>query len=353
LHTTDFFNWDYDILSATDYYPFGMPMPGRTFNSSGYRFGFNGKENDNEVKGDGNQQDYGMRIYDPRISRFFSVDPITKDFPDLTPYQFASNTPIIAIDFDGLESVWANSLMMRQTFGVTIGAVSKEQVKAEIQRNGKMFLTSTAETGIILTDLFVTKGWLTKACLTYEMGNMLDFMCKSESTNDPVLKKIYQKEAGLSATIILGGALLDVGFSYAMKLGGAVSKGVQGVLKEANFAQTSINKARVFSPEGQQIYSKIVGSPIKTVDNLVDALKNGLVTPKQLPLDYVIVDGQKVILNTRTSVALSEAGIPKSEWYGVNRTGQKITDGITYDDLAKQQTNANELPQTGTQSTPK
>jgi RHS repeat-associated protein len=68
-----------------------------------YRYGFNGKENDNGVKGTGNQQDYGMRIYDPRIGKFLSVDPIAKSYPDLTPYQFASNSPMENIDIDGLE----------------------------------------------------------------------------------------------------------------------------------------------------------------------------------------------------------------------------------------------------------
>jgi RHS repeat-associated protein len=68
-----------------------------------YKYGFNGKENDNEVKGEGNQQDYGMRIYDPRLGRFLSVDPISNEYPELTPYQFASNSPILGIDKDGLE----------------------------------------------------------------------------------------------------------------------------------------------------------------------------------------------------------------------------------------------------------
>lgn len=80
-------------------------MPGRVFNSSLYRYGFNGKENDNEVKGEGNQQDYGMRIYDPRVGRFLSVDPLTKDYPMLTPYQFAGNKPIFALDLDGAEEL--------------------------------------------------------------------------------------------------------------------------------------------------------------------------------------------------------------------------------------------------------
>lgn len=99
-------NVDYynaDVITATDYAPFGMTMSGRKYNNSSYRYGFNGKENDNDVKGEGNQQDYGMRIYDPRIGRFLSVDPLMQKYPWYTPYQFAGNRPIIAIDVDGLE----------------------------------------------------------------------------------------------------------------------------------------------------------------------------------------------------------------------------------------------------------
>lgn len=59
---------------------------------------------DNEVAGTGNQYDYGFRIYNPRIAKFLSVDPLTRSYPMLTPYQFASNTPIRAIDLDGLEA---------------------------------------------------------------------------------------------------------------------------------------------------------------------------------------------------------------------------------------------------------
>src|SRR5882724_10027043 len=84
-----------------------MVMPGRHASGTGYRFGFNGKEMDNEVAGDGNQFDYGFRIYNPRIGKFLSVDPLTKKYPELTPYQFASNTPIQAIDLDGKEAISA------------------------------------------------------------------------------------------------------------------------------------------------------------------------------------------------------------------------------------------------------
>ena len=100
-----------------------MAMPGRKFSASAeYRYGFNGKENDNDVKGEGNQQDYGMRIYDPRIGKFLSVDPITSKYPELTPYQFASNRPIDGIDLDGLEYLNYNSSMYRF---VTTGPTSE------------------------------------------------------------------------------------------------------------------------------------------------------------------------------------------------------------------------------------
>jgi RHS repeat-associated protein len=129
-------------------YPFGMLMPGRTFSSSSHRYGFNGKENDNEVKGEGNQQDYGMRIYDPRVARFLSIDPLAKDYPWYTAYQFASNNPIAAIDLDGLEAVVVVAGNTAATRENARGQYFMYQVKIyenltldqyrEAQKNGKL-----------------------------------------------------------------------------------------------------------------------------------------------------------------------------------------------------------------------
>ena len=83
-----------------------MPMPGRNYQSSNkYRYGFNGKEKDDEgLGGGGSTYDYGFRIYNPALGKFLSVDPLTRKYAMLTPYQFASNMPIAAIDLDGLEA---------------------------------------------------------------------------------------------------------------------------------------------------------------------------------------------------------------------------------------------------------
>ncbi len=93
----------YSLYSFCRYTTFGTVNQNRSFSSQSYRYGFNGKEKDDEMKGGGNSQDYGLRIYDSRLGRFLSVDPLTKDYPWYTPYSFAGNKPIAFIDLDGGE----------------------------------------------------------------------------------------------------------------------------------------------------------------------------------------------------------------------------------------------------------
>lgn len=104
-------------------------MPGRKYsNDNQYRYGFNGKENDAEAKGTGTQYDYGFRVYDSRLGKFLSVDPLTKSFPMLTPYQFASNTPISGIDLDGKEFLSINSSIYKMKYmGYTIQKITYDR----------------------------------------------------------------------------------------------------------------------------------------------------------------------------------------------------------------------------------
>ena len=69
-----------------------------------YRYGFQGQEKDDEIKGRGNSVNYTYRMHDPRLGRFFTIDPLVPKYPYLTPYQFSSNQPIHAPELEGLES---------------------------------------------------------------------------------------------------------------------------------------------------------------------------------------------------------------------------------------------------------
>ena len=73
--------------------------------------------------------DYGFRIYDPRAARFLSVDPLTKGYPMLTPYQFASNRPIDGIDLDGLEYISVHHYANGDVKSIRIYKMTNEEVE--------------------------------------------------------------------------------------------------------------------------------------------------------------------------------------------------------------------------------
>lgn len=68
-----------------------------------YRFGFQGQEMDNEIKGTGNSINYAYRVHDPRLGRFLSIDPLSNKFPWNSPYAFSENRVIDGIELEGLE----------------------------------------------------------------------------------------------------------------------------------------------------------------------------------------------------------------------------------------------------------
>jgi len=60
------------------------------------------------------------------------MDPLAKKYPQLTPYQFSSNTPIQAVDLDGLEMYYApnGSLIGQYGTSTEIRVVYKEDIDA-------------------------------------------------------------------------------------------------------------------------------------------------------------------------------------------------------------------------------
>ena len=96
------------VASASDYYPFGLPMKGRQFSGSFYRFGFNGQEKDDEIRGKGNSISFDARMYATRFGRWLSMDALASKYPSVSPFVFALNTPIMAKDPDGNLVIFIN-----------------------------------------------------------------------------------------------------------------------------------------------------------------------------------------------------------------------------------------------------
>jgi RHS repeat-associated protein len=92
-----------DVVTANDYYPFGMTMPGRKYTApnSNYRYGFNGQEKSNEVTEGNYTAEYWE--YDSRIGRRWNIDPVSKEYE--SPYTCLGNNPIWFMDPNGLDTL--------------------------------------------------------------------------------------------------------------------------------------------------------------------------------------------------------------------------------------------------------
>lgn len=89
------------VQQVTNYYPFGAPYAdasGST-NSDFQPYKYNGKELD-KMHGL-NTYDYGARQHDPILARWDRIDPLCENNPDITPYHFCHNNPIVKIDPNG------------------------------------------------------------------------------------------------------------------------------------------------------------------------------------------------------------------------------------------------------------
>jgi RHS repeat-associated protein len=86
-----------------------MLVPNRYGSSSSYRYGFQGQEKDDEIKGEGNSLNYTFRMHDPRIGRFFATDPLEPEYPWNSPYAFSENKVIASVELEGLESQGTNT----------------------------------------------------------------------------------------------------------------------------------------------------------------------------------------------------------------------------------------------------
>jgi len=85
------------ILSNSDYYPFGVSMTERSYNSTGKRYGFNGKENDEELE----TMCLGARLFDVDFFGGGAVDELANKYLGLSTYCFVGNMPINSIDSNG------------------------------------------------------------------------------------------------------------------------------------------------------------------------------------------------------------------------------------------------------------
>jgi hypothetical protein len=101
-----------------------------------------------------------ITVTDDKLLRFLSVDPISKKYPELSPYQFAANTPMAAVDLDGEEpKIVVSNIETGHTKIFVYGAGYTQQLtvatyKAAVQYTDNEGLTTTLGTFNVTRD-----GW--------------------------------------------------------------------------------------------------------------------------------------------------------------------------------------------------
>ncbi len=217
-----------------------------------YRYGYNGKFKDNEWAGVGNHYDYGARMHDSRVARFISIDPLTKKFPMLTPFQFASNSPIAGIDLDGKEFLGYTTIMSetgRMAGGLGVGG------HAAIIRGTAFDMVGTtnfvAYTAIGPSNQDVTSGSRNPQII---FGAEMSGSIGLQVVHKPTFGEAFN-EGGVSSPVTsvsakLGGGIgmsasrHSIGVSAGLGLGAVITYGNQTNLKES-FSVTYGEKERI------------------------------------------------------------------------------------------------------------
>lgn len=107
--------------------------------SNKYRYGFNGMEKVNEIAGEGNDYDFGGRIYDGRLGRWFSVDPYSSFKSFITPYVGIANNPNVFVDNDGNDEIliiylYSSDGTLLKVYKISVSEKKNDYYKTQIFR---------------------------------------------------------------------------------------------------------------------------------------------------------------------------------------------------------------------------
>jgi RHS repeat-associated protein len=293
---------------------------------------FNGREYDAET----GLYYYRTRYLDPRTGRFTTRDTIGiwGDPANLgNGYAYVGNNPWTFVDPFGMEQdeldrqlqqAHSQGAIRASRSGGHVDGIADEEWARAVQQTEQEATEVLANFG----------GGALKAA--DRIGIAIDLYTLGAGTVAHIAERSVMRalarEAGEEAAKNPGRAV-----RFGRWLKGLVcrSKLPGEALENASFAQTTFREA--FSKEGKEELSKIIGRNIKTIDDLADAIRTGHVDPSKIPVNYIVRDGNTLILNTRTSEALRRAGIPRSRWNAVNVTGDEMFEDCLNKQLARNQ----------------
>jgi RHS repeat-associated protein len=239
-----------------------MLVPNRYGNSGAYRYGFQGQEKDDELRGEGNSLNYTYRMHDPRVGRFFAADPLTKDYPWYSPYSFSGNKVIAFVELEGLEEHEATYDRM------TVNTLKERKIqyhKGDLRKGGKIMLL----TELAILDAVFTRGTGFKLIMG---GSFLEGINETErgynartNGNEEEAQRRFNNAGEKSKIVILG--LVAEGAGYG--IGKIIpQKNWSGKFEDSNVVNESFVNAGYFPPYKSNVTLGLIKTP-KEIKNLV------------------------------------------------------------------------------------
>lgn len=179
---------------------------------------------DDEVKGEGNSVNYKYRMHDPRVGRFFAVDPLAGSYSYNSPYAFSENRVIDGVELEGLERTAISLSGLRWGEEAVADLKGLKGIKKQEYVNGQMRIyqngaSDGAVIGIVASfDLFVTRGLLSFALAS---SDMYESALETDKAHDAMARG--DKEAAAKHYMLAGEKTKPILFEL---FGGVIGYGI-------------------------------------------------------------------------------------------------------------------------------
>ena len=175
------------VKERNDYYPFGARHVRSDYALSTNRWKYNGKEL--QVTGNLGFLDYGARIYDMSIGRWFGMDPLAEEYTALSGYVFSGNNPLILVDVDGQYFDWYQN-------AAGTAMLWKDSKEEELLINGEVYNNVGSSMSLEVDGLYFNYYQNILASTSSEPLNGME----SVLSNPSLLPKLLGSNSALSET---------------------------------------------------------------------------------------------------------------------------------------------------------
>lgn len=138
--------------------------------------------------------------------------------------------------------------------------------------------------------------------------------------------RVFAAGPARGATVVVAGGDICGAAGDAARAADESADAALGPVKDASGRLIDVQDGRFAQTSYSERFSADGAFGGRTIDDVAGDLRAGTLSPADVPIDVIVRDGNTLILNTRSAQALERAGVPRSQWNVVNRTGEAASE---------------------------